>query len=139
MRTPSSTQSNQSRTRQRASLACDFCHGRGLKCRQSAISGRQPSSCLTCIDYGVACTVDRPVRRRGRKPARTVLDNGINNSAHTQQSDATLGGDHNLVRHRSLDRCSKSSRKPRHNCHRRRLSRRHKVRSIRPFSRRQPN
>ena len=60
--------------RQRASFACDFCHTRGLKCRRTAQSVDDDdaidsdASCLTCLDYGVTCTVNRPVRKRGRKP-----------------------------------------------------------------------
>ncbi|KAB5566249.1 hypothetical protein GE09DRAFT_1106052 [Coniochaeta sp. 2T2.1] len=65
------SQSVQQRS-QRASRACDFCHGRGLKCRRA--SDNRPSAtvgwpgCLTCTDYGVQCTMIRPIRRRGRKP-----------------------------------------------------------------------
>lgn len=55
--------------RQRASRACDFCHARGLKCRWGPSDSVQgPSTCLTCVDYGVRCKIDRPVRKRGRKP-----------------------------------------------------------------------
>ncbi|ETN40931.1 uncharacterized protein HMPREF1541_05211 [Cyphellophora europaea CBS 101466] len=58
--------------RQRASCACDFCNSRGLRCRRAQAGPTETqdllSSCLTCIDYGVVCTLDRPIRRRGRKP-----------------------------------------------------------------------
>ncbi|QPC78171.1 hypothetical protein HYE68_008923 [Fusarium pseudograminearum] len=57
--------------RKRALQACDFCHSRGLKCRRlSADPQTQDISnvCLTCIDYNVQCTMNRPVKRRGRKP-----------------------------------------------------------------------
>jgi hypothetical protein len=70
------------RKRQRASRACDFCHGRGLKCRQDESSTRQHAAsgtCLTCLDYGVKCTLDRPIRRRGRKP--------LNRNHHPEECD----------------------------------------------------
>ena len=56
--------------RQRASQACDFCHGRGLRCRRNITSDTShiEPSCLACLDYGVHCTVDRTVKKRGRKP-----------------------------------------------------------------------
>ncbi|KAH7028155.1 uncharacterized protein B0I36DRAFT_365262 [Microdochium trichocladiopsis] len=58
--------------RQRASSACDFCHGRGLRCRSDP--QQSPGApCLTCRDYGAKCTRTRPVRRRGRKPATRAL------------------------------------------------------------------
>jgi hypothetical protein len=57
--------------RQRASKACDFCHARGLRCRRVAAeeNGEQSedTGCLTCKDYGVSCTMNRPVKKRGRK------------------------------------------------------------------------
>ncbi|KAH5301453.1 hypothetical protein HBI25_224460 [Parastagonospora nodorum] len=76
------------RKRQRASLACDFCHGRGLKCRQSAANGRQDlgiSNCLTCMDYGVACTINRPLRRRGRKPMVRQVEVHLHDSRYMHQ------------------------------------------------------
>ncbi|KAI1627409.1 fungal-specific transcription factor domain-containing protein [Exophiala viscosa] len=51
--------------RQRASRACDFCHARGLRCLQAQESR---ADCVTCTNYGVKCTMNRPIRRRGRKP-----------------------------------------------------------------------
>ena len=64
--------------RQRASRACDFCHSRGLKCRRiiSERTGQLESlvSCLTCLDYGAQCTINRPIRKRGRKPALPPSD-----------------------------------------------------------------
>ena len=59
--------------RQRASQACDFCHARGLKCRRGAAGegdgqAIKDSGCLTCKDYGVNCKMERPVKKRGRRP-----------------------------------------------------------------------
>ena len=59
--------------KQRASHACDFCHARGLRCRW-APGGADPTQqtlqrgCLTCKDYEIECTNNRPVLKRGRKP-----------------------------------------------------------------------
>ncbi|KAK2037951.1 hypothetical protein LZ31DRAFT_570469 [Colletotrichum somersetense] len=59
--------------RQRASRACDFCHTRGLRCRRGPESPSQiyesRAGCLTCRDYEIECTMNRPIRKRGRKPA----------------------------------------------------------------------
>lgn len=59
---------------QRASRACGFCHARGLKCRwkndRSDSPWEQLAGCLTCKDYEAQCTMARPIRKRGRKPAR---------------------------------------------------------------------
>ncbi|PVI00791.1 hypothetical protein DM02DRAFT_642261 [Periconia macrospinosa] len=58
--------SRSTNTAQRAPSACDFCHVRGLKCRKR--TGNLEPECLTCSDYGVQCTMNRPIRKRGRKP-----------------------------------------------------------------------
>jgi hypothetical protein len=67
-------QSAASKKRQRATQACDFCHLRGLRCRPGGynlmfdVSEHAFSAgCLTCTDYGVECTTNRPFRKRGRK------------------------------------------------------------------------
>jgi len=64
--------------RQRASRACDFCHARGLRCLQAlSRTGQAQESradCVTCTNYGVKCTMNRPIRRRGRKPTVPGLD-----------------------------------------------------------------
>ena len=72
--------------RQRASRACDFCHDRGLKCRRRAIEQSHASSigCLTCADYGVQCTMKRPIRRRGRKPTVARTNSVENPQTHTR-------------------------------------------------------
>ncbi|KAF2220133.1 hypothetical protein BDZ85DRAFT_32223 [Elsinoe ampelina] len=63
------------RPRQRASRACDFCHARGLRCRRpTSESGTTLPGCLTCVDYGVKCTQDRPAGKRGRKPKSLIVE-----------------------------------------------------------------
>lgn len=82
--------------RQRASQACDFCHGRGLRCRRNITSDNDPSqgesSCLACQDYGVDCTVLRTVKKRGRKPKSPAA-----HELEQEPVDANLsGGVHSL-------------------------------------------
>ncbi|KAK6373972.1 uncharacterized protein PV06_02836 [Exophiala oligosperma] len=91
----------QDEARQRASRACDFCHTRGLKCRRRAPDGTSlgpEAGCLTCTDYGAQCTLNRPVRRRGRKPKKIAVQQ--------QQSpdDDGGGGDDNRANHSEGDR-----------------------------------
>jgi hypothetical protein len=79
------------RKRQRVSRACDFCHARGLRCRRGDSNINEHgglSDCLTCIDYGVPCKVERPIRRRGRKPALPPLSEPINEHEHYPGSSA---------------------------------------------------
>ncbi|KAJ5133872.1 hypothetical protein N7448_001108 [Penicillium atrosanguineum] len=56
--------SQKPRKLQRVSKACDFCNRRSIKCRPSEDAlGR----CQNCVDFDVACTFDRPAKRRGVK------------------------------------------------------------------------
>lgn len=48
----------------RITRACDYCHKRSIRCRPS-IEDR--NSCQNCIDFAVACTYDRPAKKRGTK------------------------------------------------------------------------
>lgn len=43
--------------------ACDFCHKRGRGCK---IDPTDNSRCLTCLDFGVNCTWNRPSAKRGK-------------------------------------------------------------------------
>ncbi|KAL3473417.1 hypothetical protein BJX99DRAFT_261347 [Aspergillus californicus] len=66
---------SQRKKAQRASHACDFCHSRGLRCRRSSQTNKSRASidhCLTCIDYAVQCTLNRPIQKRGRKSTKTT-------------------------------------------------------------------
>jgi Fungal Zn(2)-Cys(6) binuclear cluster domain len=51
----------------RISRACDFCHKRSIKCTVELADSQK---CRNCIDFGVSCTYDRPVKKRGVKSAR---------------------------------------------------------------------
>ncbi|KAF2092973.1 hypothetical protein NA57DRAFT_69364 [Rhizodiscina lignyota] len=48
--------------------ACDFCSGRAKRCRPSH---GDPARCQNCVDHGEACTSNRPLKRRGAKPANS--------------------------------------------------------------------
>jgi hypothetical protein len=58
----------------RATQACDFCRGRGIKCKPNpGYGGGSPAvgsiaSCLTCVEYGRECTRSRQPKKRGTKP-----------------------------------------------------------------------
>jgi hypothetical protein len=87
--------------RQRASQACDFCHARGLRCRRVAAGENGEESedigCLTCKDYGVSCTTNRPVKKRGRKAQ--VLSSDESDIRLTEDSHIiSLQTIHKLVR-----------------------------------------
>jgi hypothetical protein len=87
--------------RQRASQACDFCHARGLRCRRIATGpdgqAIEDAGCLNCKDYGVSCTVDRPVKKRGRKPQ--VMSSNQNEIGSTRDSHImSMETIHKLVR-----------------------------------------
>jgi hypothetical protein len=87
--------------RQRASQACDFCHARGLRCRRVA-SGEvdgviESTGCLTCKDYDVTCTANRPMKKRGRKPQ--VMSSNESEVRSTEEDDImSLQTIHKLVR-----------------------------------------
>ncbi|PMD44836.1 hypothetical protein L207DRAFT_541235 [Hyaloscypha variabilis F] len=48
----------------RISRACDFCHRRSIRCRPTQDDGNR---CQNCSDFGVECTFNRPMKRRGTK------------------------------------------------------------------------
>ncbi|KAL2847539.1 fungal-specific transcription factor domain-containing protein [Aspergillus pseudoustus] len=56
--------SQRPRKLQRISKACDFCNRRSIKCNKN--SGPL-APCQNCADFGVPCTYDRPIRRRGAR------------------------------------------------------------------------
>lgn len=47
----------------RVTRACDFCHRRSTRCKQS----QDDSRCQNCLDFDIACTFERPARKRGSK------------------------------------------------------------------------
>lgn len=58
----------------RATQACDFCRGRGIKCKPNpGYDGGGPAvatiaTCLTCVEYGRECIRSRQPKKRGTKP-----------------------------------------------------------------------
>ncbi|KAK3372581.1 hypothetical protein B0H63DRAFT_485280 [Podospora didyma] len=54
--------SSRSRPRRklRVSTACDHCHQRRIRCRES---GTDPNRCETCADFDLPCTYRRPIKR----------------------------------------------------------------------------
>jgi hypothetical protein len=69
----------------RISRACDFCHRRSIRCRPTQGDGNQ---CQNCSDFGVDCTFNRPVKKRGTKH---------NPRPHSQCSDSPSGEHANLL------------------------------------------
>lgn len=53
----------------RVTRACDFCHRRSTRCKQSQES-QDDSRCQNCLDFDIACTFERPARKRGSKRQR---------------------------------------------------------------------
>jgi len=53
-----------SKKQRRISRACDFCHRRSIRCRPTQDDGNR---CQNCSDFGVECTFNRPMKRRGTK------------------------------------------------------------------------
>ena len=59
------------RKSRRVTKACDFCHGRGIRCRTDPSNANR--RCRSCIDYDEECTFDRPVKKRGGPVRRRNL------------------------------------------------------------------
>ena len=70
----------------------DFCHKRSIRCQPSS----KPDSCENCIDFGLSCTYNRPIKRgRGRQkppdePAGTT--NGVGVTKDDNASILAPGG-----------------------------------------------
>lgn len=64
---PSKEQSSRPRKIKRISKACDFCHGRSIRCSASV---EDPSRCQSCVEYEQACTYNRPTKKRGAKSGK---------------------------------------------------------------------
>ncbi|PVH84161.1 hypothetical protein DL98DRAFT_512566 [Cadophora sp. DSE1049] len=48
----------------RTTRACDFCNRRSIRCKGSE---ENDSRCQNCVDFDLACTYDRPAKKRGKK------------------------------------------------------------------------
>ena len=75
----------------RITQACDFCHRRGVKCREAAsrpVDG-QESSCLTCLEYGESCTRSRRPKKRGTKSRRSLDSETGSGNGHSRTDPLT--------------------------------------------------
>lgn len=59
----------------RISRACDFCHKRSIKCPPNP---EDPDRCMSCVEYGIACTYHRPIQKRGMKSGSTRTPRKLN-------------------------------------------------------------
>lgn len=69
----------------RISRACDFCHRRSIRCRPNQGDGNR---CQNCSDFGVDCTFNRPLKKRGTK---------LNSRPHSQSFESPSGEHANLL------------------------------------------
>ncbi|KAH8174739.1 fungal specific transcription factor domain-containing protein [Sarocladium implicatum] len=53
----------------RSTKACDYCHGRRIKCR---ISEADPARCQNCVDFDLTCESSRPLKRGKRSQSPPV-------------------------------------------------------------------
>ncbi|KFY39550.1 hypothetical protein V495_05891 [Pseudogymnoascus sp. VKM F-4514 (FW-929)] len=67
----------------RVTRACDFCHRRSTRCKQSQES-QDDSRCQNCLDFDIACTFERPARKRGSKRQRQaqIDEDGSSSGEH---------------------------------------------------------
>ena len=79
------------RKARRITQACDFCHKRSIKCSPSP---EDAAKCQNCIDFGLTCSYDRPVKQRGVKhkaknPSQSLVDAGSNGSVESRSPQGT--------------------------------------------------
>lgn len=70
----------------RISRACDFCHKRSIRCKPST---EDVVRCQNCLDFAVACTYNRPAKKRGIKSgsSKAASENG---GSRDGESDARM-------------------------------------------------
>jgi len=75
----SNTSMPKERTKQRRSTrACDFCHSRGVRCRQSDTVNPPPElTCTTCIEYGESCTWNRATKRGTKSGTASIVGTAL--------------------------------------------------------------
>ncbi|KAH9896250.1 fungal-specific transcription factor domain-containing protein [Xylariomycetidae sp. FL2044] len=64
--------------RRRATQACDYCHGRAIKCLKPTSDG----PCQNCKDFAQPCTYHRQPRRRGVQPRASVAISSASFALH---------------------------------------------------------
>lgn len=88
---PSSEAQSRPRKLRRISRACDFCHKRSIRCKPSA---EDAGRCQNCLDFGVGCTYNRPLKKRGiksgngKQPSRNRSQN--EGASRDGESDARM-------------------------------------------------
>jgi hypothetical protein len=91
--------------RRRITQACDFCHGRGLRCKhgpqkQLSTDTVQHPSCLTCIEYDQECTRSRQPKKRGTKPRSAATAHGprnVDSSSEVQSLSSITVGSRRII------------------------------------------
>ncbi|KAI5251105.1 hypothetical protein E4T42_04562 [Aureobasidium subglaciale] len=80
-------QQDRPRKLQRISQACDLCHRRSIRCRPSNEDGDR---CQNCYDFDVACTYERPSKRKKHPQAPAAPQQP---STRSSQTRSTLASD----------------------------------------------
>ncbi|KAG9665113.1 hypothetical protein KCU95_g18677, partial [Aureobasidium melanogenum] len=83
-------QQDRPRKLQRISQACDLCHRRSIRCRPS---NEDADRCQNCYDFDVACTYERPSKRKKHPQAPAAPAQPSQPSARSSQSRNTLASD----------------------------------------------
>ncbi|KAI5203594.1 hypothetical protein E4T39_04094 [Aureobasidium subglaciale] len=81
-------QQDRPRKLQRISQACDLCHRRSIRCRPSNEDGDR---CQNCYDFDVACTYERPSKRKKHPQAPAAPPQQP--SSRSSQTRSTLASD----------------------------------------------
>jgi hypothetical protein len=105
---------NQDRPRklQRISQACDLCHRRSIRCRPST---EDQDRCQNCYDFDVACTYERPSKRKKHPqapaaPTQSAQPSSRSSLPNTLASDnvpiSTAASTSNSIRNDSIGKAN---------------------------------
>lgn len=83
-------QQDRPRKLQRISQACDLCHRRSIRCRPS---NEDNDRCQNCYDFDVACTYERPSKRKKHPQAPVAPAQPSQPSARSSLPTNTLVSD----------------------------------------------
>ncbi|KAI4719898.1 hypothetical protein E4T48_03914 [Aureobasidium sp. EXF-10727] len=83
-------QQDRPRKLQRISQACDLCHRRSIRCRPS---NEDQDRCQNCYDFDVACTYERPSKRKKHPQAPAAPAQPAQPSARSSTSRNALSSD----------------------------------------------
>lgn len=87
-------QQDRPRKLQRISQACDLCHRRSIRCRPS---NEDNDRCQNCYDFDVACTYERPSKRKKHPQAPAAPAQSSQPSARSSLPRNTLPSDNGLA------------------------------------------